>query len=145
MLKSKLLHPDILRALAGAGHGAQVLIADGNYPAATKSPPTAERVYLNLLPGLVSATDALGAVATAVPIEAAYVMHPDSDEEPSIFEEFRARLPGVGLQPLDRFSFYHAASEHDVCLVIATGEQRVYANILLTIGVVAPSATYSPA
>ena len=32
MLKTRLLHPGILRALGEAGHGAQVLIADGNYP-----------------------------------------------------------------------------------------------------------------
>jgi RbsD / FucU transport protein family. len=32
MLKTRLLHPEILAALGEAGHGAQVLIADGNYP-----------------------------------------------------------------------------------------------------------------
>jgi L-fucose mutarotase/ribose pyranase (RbsD/FucU family) len=30
------------------------------------------------------------------------------------------------------------ACESDVALVIATGEQRIYGNILLTIGVVPP-------
>jgi L-fucose mutarotase len=47
-------------------------------------------------------------------------------------------LPGTPLQPLARFTFYAAASEKDVALVIATGEQRIYANLLLTIGVVPP-------
>ena len=32
MLKTRLLHPGILQALGESGHGAQVLIADGNYP-----------------------------------------------------------------------------------------------------------------
>ena len=41
MLKTTLLHPEILNALAGAGHGAQVLIADGNYPASTGGNPRA--------------------------------------------------------------------------------------------------------
>ena len=38
MLKYRLLHPELLRALGEAGHGARVLIADGNYPLATRSP-----------------------------------------------------------------------------------------------------------
>lgn len=39
MIKYKLTHPEILEALASAGHGSQVLIADGNYPFATGSNP----------------------------------------------------------------------------------------------------------
>jgi L-fucose mutarotase len=39
---------------------------------------------------------------------------------------------------MDRFAFYAAASEKDVAVVVATGERRVYANLLLTIGVVDP-------
>ena len=138
MLKGALLHPDILRALAGAGHGAQVLISDGNYPHSTGVAPTTTRVYLNLAPGLVNATDVLRVVATAIPIEAAHVMQTADGSEPGIFNEFRALLPGLSLQPVERFAFYAQASQPNTCLVIATGEQRVYANILLTIGVVAP-------
>lgn len=139
MLKSALLHPEILRALAGAGHGAQVLIADGNYPASTGAAPAAARVYLNLAPGLINATEVLRAIATAIPIEAAHVMQTADGSEPPIFEEFRQLLPsGMTLQPLERFAFYAAASQPSVCLVVATGEQRVYANLLLTIGVVPP-------
>ena len=52
MLKTQLLHPDILRACARAGHHAKILIADGNYPASTKKGPNAELVCLNLAPGL---------------------------------------------------------------------------------------------
>jgi L-fucose mutarotase len=74
LLKSTLLHPEILHALAGAGHGSQALIADGNYPCSTTAGPNAEIVYLNLAPGLVSATDVLRALVEAIPIEAAHVM-----------------------------------------------------------------------
>lgn len=35
MLKIKLLHPDILVAPGSIGHGAKVLIADGNFPFST--------------------------------------------------------------------------------------------------------------
>ncbi|NLD72046.1 MAG: RbsD or FucU transport, partial [Chloroflexi bacterium] len=51
MLKYTLTHPEILAALGTAGHGSQILIADGNYPFTTGSSPTAKRVYLNLTRG----------------------------------------------------------------------------------------------
>jgi len=138
VLRYRLLHPEILAALGAAGHGSRVLIADGNYPFATKSHPAARRVYLNLAPDLLKATDVLAVLADAIPIEAAHVMVPDAGEEPAIFGEFRALLPGVALGALDRFAFYEAASTPDLALVIATGERRIYANLLLTIGVVPP-------
>lgn len=140
MLKSALLHPGILSALASAGHGASVLIADGNYPLSTQTPAESELVYLNLGPGLVTVPDVLRALITAIPIEAAQVMQPNEGPEPAIFQEFREMLPpGIALRSLERFEFYRAASEPQVCLAIATGEQRVYANVLLTIGVVSPT------
>ena len=139
MLQSKLIHPTILEALGRAGHGSKVLIADGNYPFSTGANPAAQRVFLNLTPGIVNVTDVLRALVDAIPIEAAEVMVPESGEEPPIFAEFRALLPaGLDLKPLGRFEFYEAARSRDVALVIATGEQRIYANLLLTIGVVMP-------
>ena len=50
MLTGKLIHPDIMAALALCGHGDKVLIADGNYPLDSKS-GEAETVYLGLTPG----------------------------------------------------------------------------------------------
>jgi L-fucose mutarotase len=136
MLKGKLLHPEILDALGRAGHGSKVLIADGNYPFATGVGPRARQVFLNLSPGMLKVTDVLGVLVGAIPIEAAAVMVPP-DEPPPIFEEFRRILPeGMQLEPLERFAFYAASKEESVALLIATGEERVYANILLTIGVV---------
>ncbi len=144
MLKYQLLHPEILQALASVGHGSQVLIADGNYPFVTGASPAARRVYLNLAPGMLSATDVLAVLVEAIPVEAAHVMAPASGEEPAVFEEFRALLPGVDLKALGRFEFYDAARGPDVALVIATGEQRIYANVLLTIGVVSPTNDERP-
>ena len=94
MLKTRLLHPEILAALGEAGHGAQVLIADGNYPLATRSNPDAYRVFLNLEPGKLTVTDVLSVIADAIPVEAAYVMGPDDGSEPSIYEDFRAPAAG---------------------------------------------------
>jgi L-fucose mutarotase len=151
MLKSRLIHPELLRALGAAGHGAKVLLADGNYPLSTRSPTSATRVYLNVAPGLVTVTDLLDPLVSAIPIEAAEVMVPADGPEPPIFEEFRRILarassaPGTGpdrleLTALSRSAFYQAASAPEVALAIATGERRIYANLLLTIGVVDPAA-----
>jgi L-fucose mutarotase len=138
MLKTRLLHPEILAALGEAGHGAQVLIADGNYPLATRSNPDGYRVFLNLEPGRLTVTDVLAVLADAIPIEAAHVMGPDDGSEPSIYADFRELLPDNELKRLGRFEFYDMARGPDTALAIATGEQRIYANILLTIGVVMP-------
>ena len=139
MLKFPLLHPQILEALGRAGHGSQILIADGNYPLATRTHPSARRVFLNLAPDLVLVTDVARVLAQAVPIEAAQVMIPETGPEPQIFAEFRQLLPDVALEPLGRFEFYDAARGPDLALAIATGERRIYANLLLTIGVVQPA------
>ena len=82
MIKSRLLHPEILAILGRAGHSSKILIADGNYPFVTQRGTNARLVSLNLAPGLINATQALEA--------------------------------------------------------LATGEQRLYANLLLQIGVVFP-------
>ncbi len=148
MLKSTLLQPDILAALGRAGHGSKVLIADGNYPFATTLGPNAELVCLNLSPGIVSVTEVLAALVTAVPIEQAAVMQyltegPYAlDADPPIWAEFGTILRRVGfaepLVPSERFAFYEAACSPEVCLTIATADQRIYANVLLTVGVVMP-------
>ncbi|MBA2719148.1 MAG: RbsD or FucU transport [Chloroflexi bacterium] len=138
MLKTRLLHPGILEALGESGHGAQVLIADGNYPLLTRSSGAARRVFLNLAPGIVTVTDVLTILVDAIPIEAMLVMVPDTGEEPRIFSEFREILPDIPLERLGRLPFYEAARGPDLALAISTGDQRIYANLLLTIGVVMP-------
>lgn len=138
MLHGKLIHPEILRALGAAGHGSRVLIADSNYPFSTGSNPEAAKVFLNLAPGLVRVTDVLGVLVSAIPIEAAHAITPDTGPEPPIFDEYRKLIPGIELGTLHRFPFYDAARSRDTALVIATGEQRTWACILLTIGVIQP-------
>ena len=145
MLKSQLLHPQILYALARSGHSSKILISDGNYPHWTKHGPHAEVVYLNLAPGQLLVTDVLKTLLTAIPIEKAEVMDyartgPNSlTADPPIWNEFRQLLPGLELEKVERFAFYEVAGKPDVCLTVATGDQRIYANLLLTIGVVKPS------
>jgi L-fucose mutarotase len=137
VLKTKLLHPEILAALGRAGHGSRVLIADGNYPFTTGSPPAAEKIFLNLMPGTVKVTDVLTALVGTIPIEAAMAMTPPDGAAQPIHEEFRALLPpGMELSREKRFEFYEAVKLPQTVLVIATGEQRQFGNLLLTIGVV---------
>ena len=146
MLHGQLIHPEILASLGAAGHGSKVLIADGNYPFATRLGPNADLVHLNLAPGTVDCVTILRSLVTAIPLEGAAVMAaprsgPDAlPEDPPIWQEFATVLgevePGLELEKYDRFTFYEAASTGDVALTIASGEQRIYANLLLTIGVV---------
>lgn len=146
MLIGPLIHPDILRALGRCGHGSKVLITDGNFPHATATGPNAQLVFLNLAPGLLSCTDVLAALAPSIPIEAATIMAVNRDgpyalqRDPDIWTEFAALLAKTDcagkLDRLERFAFYDAARSPDVALAIATGERRIYANLLLTIGVV---------
>jgi L-fucose mutarotase len=139
MLFSNLLHPEILQVLGAAGHGSTILIADGNYPASTCLGPKARLVSLNLSPGIVNCLDVLRAVASSIPIESASVMQPAEGSSPPIWSDFQEILGSAGfsepLQRIERFAFYQAASTSGHALTIQTAEQRVYANLLLTIGV----------
>jgi L-fucose mutarotase len=139
VLRYRLTHPDILAALASAGHGSTVLLADGHYPAATAAGPNAITVSLNLAPGTVTVTEVLELLVDAVAIESSAVMVPPTGEPtPVVFGEFAAILPvGTPRTDLDRFAFYAAAKSDDVALVVQTGDTRTYANILVTLGVVA--------
>lgn len=138
MLRYKLVHPEILAALASAGHGSRVLIADGHYPFTTAAGPNAVPVFLNLSPGKLTVTEVLEPLSEAIPIESATVMRPPAElPTPEIFADFERLLPDVELEGLDRFAFYDAAKSEDTALVIATGDVRTYANLLLTIGVAA--------
>ena len=142
MLNGPLIHPELLNALGRAGHGSKILITDGNYPHETGAPANARRIYLNLAPGLLDVGQILDVLKQAVPIEQAGIMIPAPDAPPELrpdkidaHDEYRAALPGVEFVEISRWDFYDEAKKDDVGIVIASGEQRIYANLLLTIGV----------
>jgi L-fucose mutarotase len=145
MLKHRLIHPQINAVLAQAGHHAKVLIADGNYPASTKRGPAAQLVSLNLMPGVITCRQALEAVLSAVPIDAAQTMMytPDDpytlDRDPPVWDEYRQVLGAAGLElelePIAKWDFYKAVETSDHVLTIQTGDQQRFANLLLSIGV----------
>jgi L-fucose mutarotase len=136
MMLTRMLHPDILSTLARAGHGSCVLVADGNYPVSTHSPGSAAKVFLNLRPGLVQVTDVLEVLRDTIPIEQATMMVPPDRQPPAIHRELLKQLPtGVPTRTLTRTEFYAAVNQPTTALVIVTGEERRFANVLITIGV----------
>ena len=141
MLKGTLIHPELLAALGGMGHGSQVLITDGNFPHDTAPNPSAAHVYLNLTPGVLTVSQVLDTLKAAIPIERIALMDPqdDADPRPPAHAEIVASLSDdVAVDHIHRFDYYEATQSSDVGLVIATADLRPYANVLVTIGVVRP-------
>lgn len=134
MMKSGCINPCIMSALSKLGHGDKILVADGNYPLMKKT-GDAEKVYLGLTAGTPTVTEVLDTLLHEINVEAACVMDPCTKTEPEIFNEFRQKLPDISLRKLERYAFYDAASEPSVGLAISAGETRVFANILITVGV----------
>ena len=60
-------------------------------------------------------------------------MSPGDGSRPEIFDEFEKEL-GLPLEGTGRLEYYDLGCQPDVVLAISTGEQRVFSNILLTIG-----------
>ena len=144
MLKHQLIHPKINEVLGRAGHHSTVLIADGNYPAWTKRGPNAELVCLNLSPGLVTCAQVLRALLSAIPVDRINTMGiPPEDPyaqtgEPPVWSEYRQVLQESGatfeLEPILKWDFYKTVAAEDHVLTVQTGDQALWANILLTIG-----------
>lgn len=140
MLRYPLTHPPLLAALAGSGHGSRVLLADSNYAHDVNIRPGAPMIHLNLRAGLVRVDEILELVIGAAPVEAAHAMRPDDGSEPTVWACYATILgPEIPIQHMPRQDFYHAARQPDLAFAVATGDERLYANILLTIGYVRPA------
>ena len=145
MLKHRLIHPKINEVLGRAGHHGKILIADGNYPASSAIGPNAELVSLNLMPGVVTCTQVLQAVMSAIPIERVNTMMYERTgpyaltEDPPVWAEYRREFKAAGAEldliPIEKWDFYKAVSTPDHILTIQTADQQRFANLLLTIGV----------
>lgn len=134
-----LLSPELLSALRAMGHGDEIAIVDGNYPATSAGPPV---IRLDGVP----ADAAVHAVLSVMPLddfvpEAAWCMAvvDDPEAEPPIFDSFREALAlhestEFTLNKIERFAFY--ARVERCFAVVATGERRLYGNVILKKGVV---------
>ncbi len=133
------ISPDLMYALMSMGHGDEIVIADGNFPADTN----AQRLIR--ADGLDVCT-ILKAVVQFFPLDTfaednAVIMEvaDPNAPKPDIWDEFKEILSmaegkNVKLNPIERFSFYDRAKE--AYCVVATSEKKVYANIILKKGVV---------
>jgi L-fucose mutarotase len=144
MLKTTLLHPDLLRLCAQAGHHAKILIADGNYPGATKKGPNAQLVSLQLMPGVPTVAQVLRAILSAVPVDMVNTMGIPPDDpyaahgEPPAWSEFRSIAEDAGIvapiTPVSKWDFYKAVESPDHIVTVQTADQALWANVLLTVG-----------
>jgi L-fucose mutarotase len=141
MIKARLTHPEMIAALAAAGHGSTVLITDGHYPAKTAVGPSSQTVHLNLTSGSPTVPEVLSVVLETIPVERATVIRPSDDALPSLVqEEIRQMLPEpVPLAHVGRHDFYALAREPDLALCVVTGDNRRFANVILTMGVLGPT------
>jgi len=148
LLHQKLIHPDINGIVGAAGHHSKILIADGNYPASSTLGPNAELVSLNLMPGVVTCSQVLDALLSAVPIEAANTMGIPEDDPyaefgpPPVWAQYEKLISEAGLEmnfePIPKWDFYEAVRGPDLVLTIQTADQALWANLLLTVGVRTP-------
>jgi L-fucose mutarotase len=132
-----LLTPDLLHALASMGHGDRIAIVDANFPAAANA-----RRLIRMAGNDAGAV--LRAILTVLPIDdfepdPAVVMQVvgDPGAVPEAIAEFTRLLREAGAGPpggLSRHHFYAAARE--AFAIVATGERRLYGNIILTKGVI---------
>ena len=143
MLKTTLLHPEILRVCARAGHHSRILIADGNFPAVSKRGPAAELVCLQLSPGVPTVAQVLHALLSALPVDALNTMGIPPDDpyakfgEPPAWADYRQLAKEAGLpaiEPISKWDFYKAVESPDHVLTIQTADQALWANVLVTVG-----------
>src|SRR4051794_10962320 len=133
MLKSihPLLNGTLLAILDDMGHGNEIVITDANFGA--------DNVATRLvdLPG-TSATELLDAILTVFPLDdfvdqPVVVMQAPAETQP-MYDAFQAsadRAEGrsIGIEIMDPAAFVERA--RDAYAVIASGERRLYGNVLL--------------
>jgi len=144
MLKNvdPVLSPELLSTLRAMGHGDEIAIVDANYPAASSGRPVMR------MDAAASTTRVAEAVLSLMPLDefvpcAAFHMQVVNDPagEMPIFAEFRALLEryepkSAKLEGIERFAFYERV--RGCFAVVATGERRLYGNLILKKGIVRP-------
>jgi L-fucose mutarotase len=143
MLKNidPLLSPELLSILRAMGHGDEIAIVDANYPAASSGRPLVRADG-------VQATAVAAAVLSVMPLDsfvpcAAFHMQvvDDAGGNMPIFDEFRALVrkyepQSAKFEGIERFAFYERVKQ---CFaVVATGERRLYGNLILKKGIIRP-------
>lgn len=132
-----LLGPDLLYTLRSMGHGDEIAIVDGNYPAETDG----QRV---IRADGHTASAMLNAVLSVMPVDDMVeqsVFIPFVDKPQPVHAVFGTAIalhaPGIRIFPLKGAAFYERVKAAHA--VIATSEPALYGNIILRKGVVYPA------
>jgi L-fucose mutarotase len=141
MLKgiSPLISPELLKTLAEMGHGDEIVIGDGNFPAATMG-KRCIRCDGHTVSDLLDAILQLFPLDTFVeaPVTLMQVVPGAMKNDPPIWEKFRAIVekhqPGTKFGFEERFAFYERSKK--AFATIQTGERALYANVILKKGVI---------
>ena len=140
MLKGipKIISPELLKILCEMGHGDEIVIADGNFPA--------ENYGRRVIRADACGGEAmLDAVLKLIPLDtyaednfALMALSGNDTETPPIWSSYdeiaQNNDPCVRKIFMERFAFYERAKA--AYAVIATSEEAIYANIILKKGVV---------
>ena len=136
MLKniSPIISPELLKILMEMGHGDEIVIGDGNFPAAS----IAQRLVRLDGHGVNEILDAVLRLDTYVDAPVGLMDNGGDGERPPIWAEYektvRANEGDKKFELIERFAFYERAKK--AYAVVATGETAIYANIILKKGVV---------
>ncbi len=133
-----ILSPELLKILMEMGHGDELVIGDGNFPAASMAQRLA-RCDGHPVPPLLDAILALFPLDTFVDSPVALMAVVGGGDEPPIWKTYREivgrRSPDAsGVEHVERFAFYERAKQ--AYAIVATGESALYANVILKKGVV---------
>jgi len=140
MLKGipSIISPDLIKILMEMGHGDEIVLADGNFPAASVAQRLA-RSDGNQVPELLEAILKLFPLDSfiAQPVALMAVVPGDSTK-PTIWQKYREIIQlhenFLDFEYVERFAFYERARQ--AYAVVATSEAASYANIILTKGLV---------
>ena len=141
MLKgiSPLLSPELLKVIAEMGHGDDLVIGDGNFPAAGTNPRNL-RCDGHKVPELLDAILRLFPLDTFVdaPVTLMQVVPGTFPGDPPIWQEFRDIVdkhePGSRFRFVERFAFYDLSRK--AYATIQTGETALYACVILKKGII---------
>lgn len=140
MLKNipSIISPELLKILHEMGHSDEIVIGDGNFPAASNAKRLI-RADGHGVPEILDAILQLFPLDTYVdaPVMLMQVT-PGDDVDPVIWNDYRkivdAHQDNVKFEEIERFAFYERA--RDAYAIVATGESALYANVILKKGVV---------
>lgn len=141
MLKNipKILSPELVKILMEMGHGDEIVIADGNFPSETIGKRVV-RCDGHGVPELLDAIMKLFPLDTYTdkPVMLMEVV-PGDPVVPTIWDEYKSIInkyepENCKIEMIERFAFYERAKT--AYAVVATGEEAIYANIILKKGVV---------